>query len=161
MAWVVVIFGAAVLANGEPSSSLRRRIAAGLKAAQDAPEAKVFCSGGVGRFGASEASLMAQRLTAAGIEPHRLVLDEHSRDTLQNARAAAHFIRQGGHVGAITCTHDYHMPRVRLLLAIMGVPTRPGPARVSGGTRLGFMWLREIVALPYDACLAVVDRLRG
>ena len=161
MVWVVVIFGAAVLKGGEPSSSLRRRIVSGFKAAQDTPDAVVFCSGGVGRFGSSEASVMAQRLIAAGVSPDRLVLDEHSKDTLQNVQAAARFISQSGYLGAITCTHDYHQPRVSCLLAIMGVRSRPGPARLPGGTRGGFMWLREIVALPYDACLAIVGRLRS
>jgi uncharacterized SAM-binding protein YcdF (DUF218 family) len=160
MARAIVIFGAAVWRGGQPSPSLRRRVAYGAAAAHADPDDMVFCSGGVGRFGPSEASLMAQLLAQAGIDPARIVLDEASLDTLQNVVAASRFIRAEGLDGALVCTDRYHLPRVRMLFAALGVASEPGPVAPGRGDAPLSYWLsmnaRELAAYPYD--LAVVLR---
>jgi len=163
MAWAIVIFGAAVWPDGGPSPTLRRRVAYGRQAAADHPDALVFCSGGVGRHGPSEASLMADLLIGHGIDPGRLVLDELSRDTLENVVAAARFIRAEGLEGAVVCTDGYHVPRARMLFRALGVPSRQGPLR-GGPAGSRAYWLRmlarETLAYPYDLALAVASRRR-
>lgn len=129
------------------------------------PHALVFCSGGVGRYGPSEASIMAERLIDGGVAPGRLVLDEASLDTLQTGVAAARFIRQNGLPGAIVCTDSYHTPRTRLILTMLGVPTTDGSVK-AGVAQMGWLeWarmrLREIPAIPYDGVLALARRLAG
>lgn len=158
----IVIFGAAVGPDGRASPSLRRRTLYGAQAARERPDDLVFCSGGVGRHGASEASIMAAILAEAGIPPDRLVLDEESRDTLENVVAAARFIHRNALDGAIICTDHYHAPRVRMTFALLGVRSRPGPvARGRAGTRLGYwtaMRLRELAAYPYDFAVVLARR---
>ncbi len=162
MAWAIVIFGAAVRPDGRASPSLRRRVGYGLAAARAAPDDLVFCSGGIGRFGASEASVMAGLLIAAGVDPARIVLDEASRDTLENVIAAAGFIRAQGLDGAVVCTDGYHVPRARMLFAALGVASRRGPVSAGRGGAPVSAWLgmtaREAVAYPYD--WAIVMRRR-
>lgn len=158
----IVIFGAAVWPDGQPSPSLRRRVVYGAAAARADPDDLVFCSGGVGRFGPSEASLMRELLTGAGIDPAKIVLDEESLDTLQNVVAAARFIHRRGLGGAVVCTDRYHVARIRMLFTALGVASEAGPiAPGIGGTALPY-WLamraRELAAYPYD--LAVVLRRR-
>ena len=46
-------------------------------------------TGGVGRFGPSEASVMAKLLAARGVSPGRILLEETATDTLSSARAVA------------------------------------------------------------------------
>jgi uncharacterized SAM-binding protein YcdF (DUF218 family) len=158
----IVIFGAAVLADGRPSPSLLRRVGYGLKAAAAHPDAPVLCSGGVGRAGPSEASIMAEVLVRHGVAPDRLVLDEVSLDTLQSVIAAGRFVRQRGLDGAIVCSDRYHLPRIRLMLAALGVPTLAGPtARGLAGTRLIYglrLYLREALAIPYDLGIVLARR---
>ena len=158
----IVIFGAAVRPDGCPSSSLLRRIGYGLKAAQAHPGAPIFCSGGVGRVEPSEASIMARVLRGKGVASGRLVLDEASLDTLQSVIAAARFARSNGRDGLIVCSDSYHQPRIRLMLAVLGVATEAGPtARGPAGTRLGTwmrMHLREALAIPYDLGIVIVRR---
>jgi len=160
----IVIFGAAVLADGRASPSLGRRIGYGARAAAAWPDAPVLCSGGAGRAGPSEASIMRQALVAAGIAPARLALDEASLDTLQSVVAAARFVRRCGLDGCLVCSDRYHLPRIRLLLAVLGVRTAAGPtARGLDGTRPRYwlkMHLREALALPYDLAI-VLARRRG
>ena len=159
---VIVIFGAAVLADGRPSPSLLRRIGYGLAAAEAHPRAPVLCSGGIGRAGPSEASIMAEVLARHGLGPGRLVLDETSLDTLQSVIATARLVQQCDLDGVIVCSDRYHLPRIRLMLALLGVRSVAGPrAGPRGGWlhRLG-MALREIPAIPYDAALVAAQRRR-
>jgi len=156
----VVILGAAVRADGRPSAALERRIGYGAAAARAAPGAVVFCSGAAGAAGPSEASVIALGLGARGIDLRRLVLDEESRDTLQTVVAACRFIRREGLGGAIVCTDGYHLPRTRMLFAVLGVRARAAPVArqaVDAWSRLR-MQLRETLAYPYDLAVALVRR---
>lgn len=159
---VIVIFGAAVLADGRPSPSLRRRIGYGAKAAAAWRDAPILCSGGAGRAGPSEASIIAQGLAGFGVPPQRLTLDEASLDTLESVVAAARFVRRGGLDGCVVCSDRYHIPRIRLLLAVLGVRTEAGPTAPGlGGTRIAYalkMHLREALAIPYDLAIVLVRR---
>lgn len=160
----IVIFGAAVRPDGRPSPTLARRIGYAFEAAALRPEAPILCSGAAGRAGPSEASVMAAALARRGVETARLVLDEDSRDTLQSVLAAARFVRRREIAELVVCSDRYHLPRIRLLLAALGVETQPGPvAPGRGGTPLRHwtrMRLREGVAIPYDLALVLARRRR-
>ena len=162
MTRAIVIFGAAVGPDGRASPSLRRRAHFGFLAAQSRPDDRIFCSGGVGRFGGSEAALISELLTDRGVDSARIVLDEVSTDTLQNTVAAARFIRSNRLEGAVACTDAYHLPRVQMLFSVLGIDSVPGPSRSRGTvSRLSYkvvMGLREVAAYPYD--LAIVLRRR-
>jgi uncharacterized SAM-binding protein YcdF (DUF218 family) len=158
----IVIFGAAVMVDGRPSPSLRRRIACGADAATAWPHAPVLCSGGVGAAGPSEASIIAEGLVSRGIARKRLTLDEESLDTLQSVVATARFMRRQSLDEAVVCSDLYHIPRIRLLLAALGMRSRAGPTAGFRGTRpyyVAKMHLREALAIPYD--LAIVLARRG
>lgn len=162
MVHAIVIFGCAVRADGRPSASLARRIGYGVSAALDHPEALVICSGAAGAAGPSEAAVMARELIAQGVDSARLVLDEKSRDTLQSAVFAAHFLRSEGLADCLACSDGYHLPRIRLTLAALGVRARAGPRRRGpAGSPMAvwlFMHLREAVALPYDLAIILTHR---
>lgn len=160
--YLIVILGAAVRPDGRASSALLRRIEGGRALAERHPDAPIFCSGAVGRFGPSEASIMADVLTGQGVDRERLVLDEESRDTLQTGLAAAGYVRDHGLAGAIVCTDSYHVFRSRLILRALGVRTLDGSVP-AGVPQMGLgdwlrMRLREAPAIPYDGVLALMKR---
>lgn len=160
--YLIVILGAAVGKDGRASPALLRRIEGGRQLALAHPDAPVFCSGAQGRYGPSEASIMAEVLVAGGVPAGRLVLDEASRDTLQTGLAAAAYVKARGLAGAIVCTDSYHVPRSRLILELLGVRTRDGGV-AAGVRQMGRkawlrMRLREIPAIPYDGVLAFGKR---
>jgi uncharacterized SAM-binding protein YcdF (DUF218 family) len=162
---LIVVFGAIVLPDGSPSRALRRRAAAALTAARANPDALVFASGASMAPGLpSEAAVMAELFRAAGVAPARLVLDEVSRDTLQTAVAAARFARARRIAAAVACSDTYHLPRARLLLRLLGLRTSAAPiasGRAEAGTAYWIrMWLREAIALPYDATIVLARRRR-
>ncbi|MGA0604698.1 YdcF family protein [Phenylobacterium sp. VNQ135] len=158
---LIVIFGAAVLPQG-PSPSLLRRIGYGAEAAAAHPQARVLCSGGRGRFGPSEASVMVEQLTSAGVAPDRLIVDDESLDTLQSVVAATHWSRRLQASRVVVCSDAYHVPRIRLMLAVFGIDSAAGP-RLPGRGGASFrhwlrMTLRESLAIPYDLAIVIARR---
>lgn len=162
---LIVIFGAAVDRNGEPSAALLRRIGYGHAAARLYPLAPILCSGGVVRPGPSEASIIAARLEATGISPQRLILDEVSLNTLQNVAAAVYWTCQGGHPSVVICSDAYHLPRIRMMLGFHGVDALRGPVPAGPGTApLGHwlaMCLRETLAIPFYLAMLIAGSLRS
>ena len=158
---LIVVFGAAVRADGQPSGALSARIALARRLAREHPGSIVFCSGAVGREGPSEASVMARELTDV-VAAKRLVLDEVSRDTLQTAQASARYARANGIARAIACTDNWHQPRARMLLRLFGVAAEGawldhGDRPIAQRARA---YAREALALPYDAVAGTWARFR-
>ena len=157
---LIVVFGAAVRADGSPSPTLARRIGYAAAAAEWDPSADLFCSGGVGQAGPSEASVMA-RLLAGSVSASRLHLDEASVDTLETVRAAARFFHMGAYNRCLSCTDAYHQPRVGMLFALYGIRCRPIRLPARGARQLRIkMGLREVAALPYDLVAGIGARIR-
>lgn len=153
---LIVIFGAAVRPDGRASDALLRRIGFGLEAAQSHPQAPVLCSGGAARPGPTEASLMAEALVAAGVARERLILDEASLTTLDNVAAAARQAGLGGHPHVVACSDGYHLPRIRMLLAVHGVASAPWRAGAAPPLAHGLgMALREGLAIPHNLAVAL------
>lgn len=158
---LIVIFGAVVRPDGSASASLLRRIGFGLEAAGEYPDAPILCSGGICRPGPSEASIMVQVLLAGGVAPDRLILDEGSRNTLDNVAATVAQVEAGQHPYVVACSDGYHLPRIRLLLALHGVKCRAWPcgARAALGHGVA-MGLRECLAVPHNLAHAMARRRR-
>jgi uncharacterized SAM-binding protein YcdF (DUF218 family) len=162
----IAIFGAAVRPDGRPSGTLRRRVEAAAAFAARFPAAIFIPTGGVGRFGASEASVMARLLRQ---EPHpnwSIVLEETATDTLSSVRAIRHLLREHGFAGPVyAATSGYHLPRCLLLLWLAGIRARPCPPYTAPATasrwKLWYWRLREVPAIPYDAALVLWLRLVG
>jgi vancomycin permeability regulator SanA len=161
----ILIFGAAVRPGGEPSTTLRRRVEAALACAKDDPDTRFIPTGGIGRHGPSEASVMARLLTESGVPGERILLEETGTDTLSSVRAIYRLAREQrvtGHV--MVATSPFHLPRCLLLLCLCGIAAKPCGTAPEAGNRSWQRWywrLREVPAIPYDAMLAVWHRIRG
>jgi uncharacterized SAM-binding protein YcdF (DUF218 family) len=161
---IIVIFGAAVRPDGQPSATLRWRVDAALAFARALRAPLFLPTGAVGRHGPSEASVMATRLRAAGVPADHILLEETGTDTLSSARAIVVLLRAQGRVPVYAVSSPYHLPRCVLLLRLLGVPARAGRAPGFAGLpwwQLVYWWLRELPALPYDAVLALLARGRS
>lgn len=121
-------------------------------------------TGGVGRFGPSEASVMATLLGAHGVPPERILLEETATDTLSSVRAVAALLRRQRVVAPVlAASSGYHLPRCLLLLRLVGITASacPAPPPPVGLLRRWYWRLREVLAMPYDAGILVVLRLLG
>ena len=162
----ILIFGAAVRPDGQPSQTLRRRVAAAARHGATLDRPLYLPTGGIGRFGAAEAEVMAALLRDAGIAAADILAEATATDTFSSALACTHLLRARGHRGPVLAASSaYHLPRCVLLLRLAGWKARAcPPPPFPAAARLGKRWywrLREAAALPYDALLMLWARARG
>ena len=108
---------------------------------------------------------MAQLLEAHGVPRRQIVVDVDATDTLTSAENFARLIRaHKGCARVVVCSSGYHIPRCRMLLRCMGVPavngSMPKDRPYLSRMKLGYFYLRELVAYPRDLILALFARRR-
>jgi vancomycin permeability regulator SanA len=160
----ILIFGAAVRPDGKASVTLQGRVEAALACAKGHQGVQFIATGAVGRYGPSEASVMAGLLRESGVLGERIQLEETGTDTLSSVRAIARLLRKAPSRGPVmVATSSYHLPRCLILLFLFGIAAQrcPPPRNQAGASgRTRWYWrLREMAALPYDAALALWSRL--
>ena len=146
----LVVLGAKV--NGtEPSISLRDRINAAESYLKRHPDTIAVLSGGQGQDeGISEAQCMFEQLTAAGIDPNRLWLEERATSTWENLQFTLDLIEEKTGVrptqlGVISS--EYHLFRAGLFAAECGVEAIGIPAPTAWASlRLNY-FLREVAGV--------------
>lgn len=158
-----VIMGAAVMADGNPSGAMRRRVEGALGLGRRSRDPFYVVTGGIGRCGPPEADVMKAELQAGGVPEHRIATETASTDTLSSIVNCARIIRQLGNADSVSvCSDRYHMPRCRWLFWLLGIPTRPAnmPSgrSANGILRWSCYYLREGIAIPVDTLLLLTHR---
>ena len=164
MTAAIIIFGAAVRPDGQPSSALRGRVTAAFAFGRTLDTPIYVPTGGIGRHGPSEASVMSGLLHDLDVPRSRILEEPTAVNTLSSVRAVRLLLKL--HSGPVyAATSAYHLPRCVLLLRLAGLPARacPPPAVPAAQTfRRRWYWrLRETAALPVDAALLIALRLSG
>jgi vancomycin permeability regulator SanA len=159
----LVVMGAAVTADGRPSGALKRRLDAAL-ASKEAHDSRMFLvTGGTGRAGPAEAHVMTEYLLGKGVADGAVIAESASTDTLQSVVNCAAILRNRyDSAGVVIYSDHYHLPRCCLLFRLLGIPATGGIVP-SGRDAMGlrkwlYMWLREGLALPFDALLILLGR---
>ncbi len=118
-----VVFGAAVYGK-TPSLSLRERMEAALSWLEEHPEGKAVVSGGQGpREDITEAQAMFVWLTAHGVAPDRILLEERATSSYENiAFSLAVIAADGGDpTGRVALvSSEYHLHRLRYMGRALG-----------------------------------------
>jgi uncharacterized SAM-binding protein YcdF (DUF218 family) len=152
---IIIIFGAAVRPDGRASQTLRHRVQAAAAFGKRFAQPLFIPTGGKGRYGEAEASVMARLLIDAGFPDATIMQEKTGTDTLSSVRAVAAMVR--GQPRVYACSSAYHLPRCLVLLRLAGIPTGAcPPPSVPAATSRWIRWywrLREMPALPYDAVL--------
>jgi uncharacterized SAM-binding protein YcdF (DUF218 family) len=161
---VIVIFGAAVRPDGQPSATLRRRVEAAAALGRGLPGAIYIPTGGIGRHGPAEAAVMAALLRELGVDAAAIRPEPTAHDTVSSVRAVRRML--AGHRGIVfAATSAYHLPRCLLLLRLAGLAARPcppPPAPAAAAWRKRWWWrLREVPAIPWDAAFVAWLRAAG
>ncbi len=152
----VVVLGAGV--NGTvPSLSLRDRLNAAYDYLVAYPDAVCVVTGGQGDGeDITEALCMFNDLTARGIDPERVWMEEQAVNTRENIRFSLDLIEEKtgtrpDQIGLVSS--EYHLYRAGLLAGAEGVTSYGIPARTSWVTLRINYFLREIVAVWYYTLL--------
>ena len=121
--------GAINLARGghELNSGGDRFVAAAILARRF-PDAKVVVSGGTGTLvleGEGDADTAPRLLTALGVAPERLILENRSRNTYENALFTRELVSPQTGETWLLVTSAFHMPRSMALFRKAGFPVQP------------------------------------
>jgi uncharacterized SAM-binding protein YcdF (DUF218 family) len=162
----LVVFGAAVRADGSPSGSLRRRTEGAAALAEHLGGGRFVVTGGVGRHGPAEAEVMRDILVALGVELSRIELESQANDTLSSIYHCKVILDGREDVGqVIVCSSPYHNPRCAVLFRLVGIRAgigdMPSDRPHLGLTKWLYYVAREIPATAWDIVLVLFARLRG
>jgi len=133
---VAIVLGAGSR-NGEPLSTLARRLDAAVYYHQQNPDALIIVSGGVGHQAAvADAYIMAQYLIDRGVNPERIALEGMAYSTYANMRYSraiiyAHYIDDLIDTKTVVViTSDFHMYRSVRFARQVGLTVTIYPASV-------------------------------
>ncbi len=156
----IVILGARVNEDGQPSGSLNERICTAADYLRRNPGTAVVASGGQGEDEPmSEAQCIYDHLVAAGIDPGRIMIEDRSTSTVENlSNSFALLEGRAAQVGIVT--NDFHIFRAvsvgRKLggFVLSAVPARSSPfGFVHYAMREFFalcvLWVRGDAELPF------------
>lgn len=107
------------------------------------PQAKIVVSGGNGSLfldGEGDADTAPRLLGALGVSADRLILEDKSRNTYENAVFSRRLVEPKRGETWLLVTSAFHMPRAKALFDKAGFPTIPWPVdyRTSGREGVGF-----------------------
>jgi vancomycin permeability regulator SanA len=145
---IAVVLGNEVLANGEPSMRLRARLDCAASLYRKGVAPLILVSGGRGKSGFDEATVMKEYLRSQGIPAGNILTDSHGVNTMMTALNTAELARAKHFSRILIVTQYFHIPRT--LLAFR----RAGLLSLSSDYPRYYEWLdplaivREGVALP-------------
>ena len=141
---VLIVLGTTV--NGrEPSPLLKQRLDAALDYLNTYPEANCIVTGGKGDAeNLSEVQCMYNYLTAAGIEPGRITMEDRSTSTVENLQNVRSIL-DTNEVDILSS--DFHLYRSGLIARDAGFIPSLIPAKTEPLPLLAPWFLREIFAL--------------
>lgn len=145
----IIVLGARV--NGRtPSGALSNRIQVAGEYLQANPETVAVLSGGQGSDEEiSEAQCMYERLTAMGIEPQRLIIEDQSTDTSENMRFSRALIPQDAQrIGVVT--NNFHIFRSLAIARKEGIDGACGIPVATSLLSLPHYMMREFIGVAYD-----------
>jgi len=104
------------------------------------PDARLVMSGGTGKLigdGTTEAAIARDVYVSLGVDPARLILEDHSRNTWENAEFSRNLVKPIVGETWLLVTSARHMPRAVGVFRQIGWPVMPYPVDYRTSGRLG------------------------
>lgn len=147
----LLVLGAKVSRNGRPSLALKNRIDAAYDYLTAHPDAVAILSGGQGSDEpVTEAKCMFDELTAMGIDPQRLWLEDQSTSTWENLKFTLALIEEktGATPDRIALlSNEFHLYRAGLFAKQFGLETLGVPAKTTLPVLKINYFIREAIAV--------------
>jgi vancomycin permeability regulator SanA len=139
-----VVLGSKVNADGHPSVMLQARLDHAVALYYRGYFRLILVSGGHGKEGYDEPSVMRRYLEARGIPPDCILEDDAGNTTWLTAQHTARLVQDEHLHSILIVTQYFHMPRCRLAFARAGIrPVYWSHAR--------FWSIRDIYSVPREA----------
>jgi uncharacterized SAM-binding protein YcdF (DUF218 family) len=132
---VILLLGAGVYdkakdltGTGAPSNAALSRLVTATRI-QRILHVPIIVSGGkIYDFSTAEASILKRFLVDLGVPDHMVIIEDQSKDTIENAQNTAEICKRNGYVRPILVTSAYHMKRSVMSFARAGLNVLPFPA---------------------------------
>lgn len=149
----IVVLGAAVRPDGQPSLSLRQRVERGVELYHAGVAPFLVMSGGMGAYPPAEADAMAALAVRLGVPDDAIVREARSTSTLENAAFVRAIAESFGWRRIVVVSDTYHLARARWMFRDHGFDVQTACASDAAyrRTTLTFMQAREIGALAFYA----------
>jgi uncharacterized SAM-binding protein YcdF (DUF218 family) len=141
---LILLGGAVEAADSRARGSIvanesAERVLDTIRLAHRYPNARILISGGGGTVfgdGAAEAPVIADYFKSIGIDPNRLLVEDRSRTTAENAVYSRELAKPAEGERWLLVTSAWHMPRAVGVFEKVGFPVTPYPVdfRTAGGS---------------------------
>lgn len=136
----IIVLGAQVKPDGEPSLQLQWRIDAAAKAWKERNSLIVVCGAQGSNEPAPEAHVMRAELIRQGIPAEFILMDDQSFNTRQNIAHAVALLEGHDVDQVLVVTSDYHLPRAMAIAEDAGLEA----SGLGSPTKLGLrFWLKN------------------
>lgn len=116
----LVVLGAAVWPDGQPSPVLRDRLSRAAQLYHEGVADKIICSGGVGKYPPAEAEVGKQFLMKAGVAEQNILMEATSSSTAEQAERIKQICDREGFDSIALVTSFYHEKRAIRLFSGAG-----------------------------------------
>lgn len=120
---VALVLGSKVEPDGTPSARLRARLDRTVELHQAGFFPEVIVSGGFGKEGYDEGTVMKDYLVSKGIPADRIIVDNAGNTTLESARNTQRIARQRRFGSVFVISQYFHVPRSRMAVERFGIAT--------------------------------------
>lgn len=120
---LIVVLGNQVTPAGEPSTRLRIRLDRAVELYREGQAPRILVSGGIGREGVAEGTVMRDYLVRYGIPATAILVDNRGNNTYLTARHTRDLLAQEQASSVIIVSHYYHLLRCALAFQKCGVGT--------------------------------------
>ncbi|MEM7263616.1 MAG: YdcF family protein, partial [Planctomycetota bacterium] len=143
----VVVFGAGVWADGEPSLALRDRVGTAVSLYHEGLATQLIFSGGPGRGEVHETEAMTTLAVESGVPRSAIFVDPVGLDSWETVRNVTPTLDALGATRVLAVSHFYHLPRVKMAFHRAGREVFTVPASETRRLRkLPYYMLREVIA---------------
>ncbi|GAB2787567.1 YdcF family protein [Hymenobacter latericoloratus] len=118
----LIVLGNTVNPDGSLSARLQARLDKALELYRQGVSPLILVSGGLGKEGHYEGTVMQRYLVAQGVPNQVILIDNEGNTTQATARNYARLARQRHLRSALVVSQFFHLSRTKLLLRKQGVP---------------------------------------
>lgn len=121
--------------TGAPSDEMMSRLVTAVRAHRLTGLPVIVCGGAIGKNDTPESWIGQRFLQDLGVPAGKIIIDDRSRDTGENARYAAELCARNGFRNPLLVTSAYHMKRAFLIFQRNRLTVTPLPASFRYGGR--------------------------
>ena len=145
----IIILGALVYGNGEPSWMLEDRLLTGLKLYKDGVAPKIIVTGDHGTRNYNEVRVMSNYLIERGVPREDIFLDHAGFDTYDSMYRARDIFKCKR---PVVVTQKFHLSRAVFIAKGLGLDAQGVASDLRSYSGIKRNWIRELAARPKAFC---------